>query len=132
MAISTLLRWRGHIPQRLRVCGWSWRGWSGSAVDALAVRGQERAGRGGRLECADVEGGEPRGGAIPLVVAGGRAYLRVGHTLSGPQHLGRGPAMRSRRIRDGDQSSRSGLVLPMRRVVTMRRFLAPAAARPCL
>jgi len=34
--------------------------------------------------------------------------------------------------RDGDQSSRSGLVLPMRRVVTMRRFLAPAAARPCL
>src|SRR4029079_2808361 len=84
MAISTLLRWRGHIPQRLRVCGWSWRGSSGTAVDALAVRGQERAGRGGRLDCADVDGGEPRSDAIPLVVAGGPAYLRVGHTLSGP------------------------------------------------
>ena len=64
----------------------------------LAVRCQERAGRGERLDCADVEGRELRGDAIPLVVAGGRAYLRVGHTLPGPQHLGRGPAMRSRRI----------------------------------
>ena len=109
MAISTLLRWRGHIPQRLRVCGWSWRGWSGSAVDALPFAAKSvRAATGAStaLTWRAVNRAVVPSLLWSLAVVPACESVTPSRALN---TLAVAPRCGADVSRDGDQSSRSGL-----------------------